>query len=64
MRVAWMIAFLLLHMAKDAQSAVKSPLAFARLVRANLMHRRRIDRLIGDHHPPPTDNKQLAMQWT
>ena len=34
-----LIAFLLLRLAQAAQKAVKSPLAFARLVRANLMHR-------------------------
>ncbi len=48
-----LIAYLLLHLAQAAQNVVKSPLAFARLVRANLMHRKRIDRLIGPHHPPP-----------
>lgn len=40
-----LIAFLLLRLAQEAQSAVQSPLAFARLIRANLMHRRSIDRL-------------------
>ena len=40
-----LIAFLLLRLAQEAQSAVKSPLAFARLIRANLMHRPSIDRL-------------------
>ena len=34
-----LIAFLLLRLAQAAQSAIQSPLAFARLVRANLMHR-------------------------
>ena len=41
-----LIAFLLLRLAQATQTAVSSPLAFARLVRANLMHRRRIDRLL------------------
>jgi hypothetical protein len=45
-----LIAFLLLRLAQAAQSAVDGPLAFARLVRANLMHRRPIDRLLD---PPP-----------
>jgi Transposase DDE domain/Domain of unknown function (DUF4372) len=40
-----LIAFLLLRLAHETQNAVQSPLAFARLVRANLMHRRPIDRL-------------------
>ncbi len=46
-----LIAFLLLRLAQAAQSTVKSPLAFARLVRVNLMQRRRIDRLL---QPEPT----------
>lgn len=41
-----LIAFLLLRLAQAAQQKVKSPLAFIRLVRANLMHRRRIDQLL------------------
>lgn len=47
-----LIAFLLLRLAQAAQNLVKSPLEFARLVRANLMHRRPIDRLL--EPPPPT----------
>ncbi len=44
-----LIAFLLLcGCAQAAQKAVQSPLAFARLVRANLLHRRRIDRLLAN----------------
>jgi len=60
-----LIAFLLLRMAQNAQAIVRSPLAFARLVRANLMHRRRIDRLIG-HEPKPdrTHPNQMLLQWT
>lgn len=58
-----LITFLLLRLAQAAQTAIHSPLAFARLVRVNLMHRRRIDRLL-DHNPPPTFNtNQLAIQW-
>lgn len=37
-----LIAYLLLRIAYAAQQTVKSPLTFARLVRANLMHRRSI----------------------
>ena len=58
-----LIAYLLLRLAQAAQRAVKSPLAFARLVRANLMHRKRIDRLIGPHIPPPKCCRQTAIQW-
>jgi Transposase DDE domain/Domain of unknown function (DUF4372) len=56
-----LIAFLLLRMAQAAQSAVHTPLAFARLVRVNLMHRRRIDRLIGAGLPPASDPRQIAL---
>jgi hypothetical protein len=55
-----LIAFLLLRMAQAAQTAVSSPLAFARLVRANLMHRRPIDRLL----EPPTPVPQNKNQWS
>ncbi len=46
-----------------AQKAVQSSLAFARLARANFMHRRRIDSLIGNDPPPRTDPKQMVLQW-
>lgn len=58
-----LIAFLLLRLAQAAQNAVQSPLAFARLVRANLMHRRRIDRLIGADPNPRIDPNQMVLQW-
>lgn len=59
-----LIAFLLLRLAQAAQKAIASPLAFARLVRANLMQRRRIDRLL-DPDPPPLVNKdQMVLQWS
>jgi hypothetical protein len=58
-----LIAFLLLRMAQSAQQAVASPLAFARLVRANLMHRRRLDRLLETEPPIPFNSAQLALQW-
>jgi len=57
-----LIAFLLLRLAQAAQDIVKSPLAFVQLVRANLMQRRRIDRLI-DPEPPTDDPCQMALQW-
>ncbi len=56
-----LIAFLLLRLAQAAQNAVPRPLAFARLVRANLMHRRRIDHLIGDCPPPQTLLNQFCL---
>ncbi len=55
-----LIAFLLLRMAQDDQTAVKSPLAFARLIRANLMHRRRTDSLSRPVTPPPLDPRQAS----
>ena len=58
-----LIAYLLLRLAQADQRTVRSPLAFARLVRANLMHRKRIDRLIGPHIPPPKCSRQTAIQW-
>jgi IS4 transposase len=59
-----LITFLLLRMAQAAQNIVQSPLAFARLIRANLMHRRRIDRLL-ERDPDPIENTdQLVIQWT
>ena len=58
-----LIAFLLLRLAQAAQRIIKSPLAFARLVRANLMHRRPLDRLHGPQSPPPTPNQnQLILE--
>jgi IS4 transposase len=45
-----LIAFLLLRLAQAAQKAIASPLRFARLVRANLMHKKPLDRLL---HPEP-----------
>ena len=55
-----LIAFLLLRLAQAAQKAVRSPLAFVRLIRANLMHRRSIDNLL---EPPPAlqDPRQMTL---
>jgi IS4 transposase len=56
-----LIAFLLLRLAQAAAKTIESPLAFARLVCANLMHRRSLDALLD--HPPPIvrDTRQLAL---
>ena len=59
-----LIAYLLLRLAKDTQEAISSPLAFARLVRVNLMHRKPIDRLLEPKPPPPENPNQMAIQWT
>lgn len=53
-----LIAFLLLRLAQAAQNVVRSSIVFARLVRANLMHRRSIDNLL---QPPPTPQDQRQM---
>ena len=57
-----LIAFVLLRLAQAAQTTVQSPLVFARLVRANLMHRRPLDRLLEPPTPVPTSTKQLSLQ--
>src|SRR4029077_3580798 len=43
-----LIAFLLLRLAHDANKIIQSPLAFARLIQANLMHRRPIAELLAN----------------
>jgi IS4 transposase len=57
-----LIAFVLLRLAQAAQTTVQSPLAFARLVRANLMHRRPLDRLTGPPTAAPASTNQLSLQ--
>lgn len=59
-----LIAFLLLRLAQAAQTVIQSPLAFARLIRANLMLRRRIDRLLDAEPIPELDPAQLGLKWT
>jgi hypothetical protein len=59
-----LIAFLLLRLAQAAQKTIQSPLAFARLARANLMHRRRIDRLLQAEPDVPHNPDQLLLQWS
>jgi Transposase DDE domain/Domain of unknown function (DUF4372) len=50
-----LIAFLLLRLAHETNKIIASPLAFARLIRANLMHRRPIAELL---KPLPTPEPQ------
>ena len=57
-----LIAFLLLRLAHEANPIVKSPLAFARLIRANLMHRRAIAALLMKA-PPPLDTHQATFDF-
>jgi IS4 transposase len=56
-----LIAFLILRMAQMAQKAVHSPLEFARIVRANLMHRRPINGLLEPLQPIPINPNQLKL---
>lgn len=58
---AALIAFLLLRLAQATQSAITSPLAFARLVRAHLMHRRDLRNLLEPPPTPPRDPNQLVL---
>lgn len=57
-----LIAYLLLRAAQSTQTAIRQPLAFARLVRLNLMHRRAVDAL---KSPPkqltPPDPRQMVL---
>jgi hypothetical protein len=57
-----LIAFLLLRLAQKAEPIVKSPLTFARLIRANLMHRRAIATLFKEATPPP-DTRQATLDF-
>jgi hypothetical protein len=57
-----LIAFLLLRLAHEVNPIVKSPLAFARLIRANLMHRREIPTLLKAAAPPP-DARQATFDF-
>ena len=58
-----LIAFVLLRLAHDANRIVKSPLAFARLIGANLMHRRPIAELLQPQLPPKPDPQQTFIDF-
>ena len=59
-----LIAFLLLRLAQAVHKIVPSPIAFARLIRANLMHCRDIDRLLKPcPSTPPRNQIQMVLQW-
>ncbi len=61
---AALIAFLLLRLAHAAQKTVQNLLLFTRLARANLMHRRPIERLIEPDTPANPNSAQMILQWT
>jgi DDE family transposase/uncharacterized protein DUF4372 len=56
-----LIAFLLLRLAQAVQNNIQSPTTFARLIRANLMHRRRIDHLLHPLPPIIQDQRQISL---
>ena len=58
-----LIAFLLLRLAHEANRIVQSPLAFARLIRANLMHRRPIAALLQSSSPPKPEPPQTLFDF-
>ncbi len=58
-----LIAFILLRLTQAAQDAIRSPLAFARLVRINLMQRRAVERLLQPEPAPLLNPAQLVLQW-
>ncbi|WP_374900895.1 transposase, partial [Brucella endophytica] len=57
-----LIVYLLLRAAQATQKAIAQPLAFACLVRLNLMHRRSIDTL-KTTQPPWQDQRQTAFDF-
>ena len=59
-----LIAFLLLRLSQATQKAIASPLAFARLIRVNLTHRRPIDTLLRQDDTLQFNADQMALQWT
>jgi hypothetical protein len=58
-----LIAFLLLRLAQATQTAIRSPLAFARLVRTNLMHRRHLNSLREPDKPKVQVPNQGCFVW-
>ncbi|MGA7712222.1 MAG: IS4 family transposase [Rhizomicrobium sp.] len=58
-----LIAFLLLRLSQATQDTIKGTLAFTRLIRVNLMHRRRIDQLLQLDQPSQFNPDQLALKW-
>jgi IS4 transposase len=58
-----LIAFVLLRLAHDANRIVNSPLVFARLIRANLMHRRAIADLLQISWSPKPEPQQTLFDF-
>lgn len=58
-----LIAFVLLRLTHNACRIVASPLAFARLIRANLMQRRPVGQLLQNRSPPDREPQQIAFAF-
>jgi IS4 transposase len=58
-----LIAFMLLRLAHEASRMATSPLTFARLIRANLMHRRSIAELFEHKARPKPPEWQIAFKF-
>ena len=60
-----LIAFLLLRMTREALGAAVTPLRFATLIKASLMHRRSLRDLLGlpEQVPRDPDHRQGLLQW-
>jgi hypothetical protein len=56
-----LIAFLLLRLSQQTQDQIKSALAFARIVRTNLMHCKPIQALLRSPKPPSVDLRQFCL---
>lgn len=61
--IAALIAFLLIRIAQKAALAPLSLQDFTRLIRANLLHRKEIHKLISPPPRKPPKSSQLTMQW-
>jgi len=58
-----LVAFVLLRLAHEANGVIESPLAFARLIRTNLMERRPIGDLLRRPRPPEPGPRQAAFAF-
>ena len=61
--VVALVAFVLLRLAHDTNGVVESPLAFARLIRTNLMERRPIGELLRRPSPPGPEPRQASFAF-
>ena len=58
-----LIAFMVLHLAWKTQKSTLVALNFTRVVRLNLMQRRRFDKLHPSALEPPTLPNQIEFKW-